>query len=30
VTYRPGKTDAAAARYQLFETYLARLYPGTD
>jgi sugar (pentulose or hexulose) kinase len=30
VTYQPLKTDAAAARYQLFETYLARLYPGTN
>jgi sugar (pentulose or hexulose) kinase len=30
VTYRPGQTDEAAARYQLFETYLARLYPGAD
>jgi xylulokinase len=30
VRYQPSKTDAAAARYQLFETYLARLYPGTS
>jgi hypothetical protein len=30
VTYQPLKTDAAAARYQLFETYLARLYPSTN
>jgi xylulokinase len=27
VTYQPFSTGAAAARYQLFETYLARLYP---
>jgi xylulokinase len=30
VRYQPSKTGAAAARYQLFETYLARLYPGTS
>jgi xylulokinase len=30
VRYQPSQTDAAAARYQLFETYLARLYPGTS
>ena len=30
VTYQPVQADAAAARYQLFETYLARLYPGIN
>jgi xylulokinase len=30
VTYRPLRTAAAAARYQLFETYLDRVYPSAN